>query len=157
MQKNYKAFLDVIAHSEGTYGIGDNGYNVDVGGQLFDGYADHPRVVVSIPVLHLKSTAAGRYQILEHTFDAYKKLLNLPDFSPASQDAIALQMMKECKALDALDAGDLDNAVALCAHLWASLPGAGYGQHEQKMPAIRGWYMQAGGTIGTIQHPAILA
>lgn len=151
MTQNRTAFLTTIAHSEGTLIPGsDNGYNVLVGDTFFDGYEDHPRISVHIPIIHNFSTAAGRYQILARNFDAYKKLLDLPDFSPASQDAIALQMIKECRALGAVDAGDIDTAVKLCAHIWASLPGAGYGQHEQKMPALRGWFMQAGGQLKSV-------
>ncbi len=63
MTPNQKAFLDMISISEGTYGKGDNGYNVIVGGALWEhGYADHPRVLVDFPKLGIKSTAAGRYQ-----------------------------------------------------------------------------------------------
>ena len=39
VNKNRKAFLDMIAHSEGTAGHGDDGYNVMVGGKLFDDYS----------------------------------------------------------------------------------------------------------------------
>jgi muramidase (phage lysozyme) len=143
---NRKAFLDMIAHSEGTFGHGDDGYNVDVGGKLFEGYADHPRILVQLsPVL--KSTAAGRYQLLAKYFDYYKKLLNLPDFCPKCQDEIALQQIKECRALPDIDAGRFDAAVDKCHHIWASLPGAGYGQHENKLDDLRKIYIHAGGEI----------
>ncbi|MCR4307644.1 MAG: glycoside hydrolase family 104 protein, partial [Candidatus Berkelbacteria bacterium] len=101
MTQNEKAFLDMIAISEGTSTIkaSENGYNVIVGGKLFQGYTDHPRKLVKLNE-KLSSTAAGRYQLLSRYYDAYKKSLRLPDFSPASQDAIALQQIKECRALD---------------------------------------------------------
>lgn len=147
MTPNQKAFLDMIAHSEGTVKYGDqDGYNVVVGGSLFDGYADHPRKLVQLNAT-LKSTAAGRYQLLARYFDAYKAQLHLPDFSPASQDAIALQQIRECHALDDIEAGRFDDAVAKCSHIWASLPGAGYGQHENKIDALRLAYKNAGGTL----------
>jgi len=146
MNSNRKAFLDMIATSEGTIGHGDNGYNVDVGGKLFQGYADHPRILVKLsPVL--KSTAAGRYQLLSKYFDYYKKLLKLPDFSPDSQDAIAIQQIRECKALADVDEGRFDMAVQKCAHIWASLPGAGYNQHENKLEDLRAAYIEAGGVV----------
>jgi muramidase (phage lysozyme) len=149
MNQNRKAFLDMIAHSEGTSTIlqSDNGYNVIVGGSLFQGYKDHPRKLVVLNKAGLKSTAAGRYQLLARYFDAYKKQLNLPDFSPESQDAIALQQIKECRALDDIDAGRFDIAVKKCARIWASLPGAGYGQHENKIDDLRMAYEKAGGTL----------
>lgn len=144
---NRKAFLDMIAFSEGTIKYGDqNGYNVIVGGILFDSYKDHPRRLMTINS-KLKSTAAGRYQLLSRYFDAYKKLLNLPDFSPDSQDKIALQQIKECKALEDIDAGNFEAAVKKCAHIWASLPGAGYGQHENKIADLKNAYQEAGGIV----------
>jgi muramidase (phage lysozyme) len=147
MTPNEKAFLDTIAFSEGTYGKGDDGYNVLVGGSFFDGYDDHPRISVYLPSLNIHSTAAGRYQLLEKYFDAYKSLLRVPDFSPPSQDAIAWQQIKECGAIDDIEAGDFGNAVVKCAHIWASLPGAGYGQHENKLQALSDFFAGVGGTL----------
>lgn len=136
----------MIAISEGTQELGDHGYNVLVGGQLFDSYTDHPRVLVDLGN-GLKSTAAGRYQILERMFDAYKVQLHLPDFSPASQDAIAQQLIHECHATADIEIGNLDAAVASCASRWASLPGAGYGQREQKIAYLEEAFTQAGGAL----------
>lgn len=147
MSPNEKAFLDMIATSEGTIGLGDDGYNVIVGGGLFHDYSDHPRVKVAISKLGISSTAAGRYQLLMRYFDAYKERLGLADFSPASQDAIALQQIKECKALDDIDTGRFAEAVSKCAHIWASLPGAGYGQHENRLSRLQQAYVEAGGTL----------
>jgi muramidase (phage lysozyme) len=147
MNTNRKAFLDMLAVSEGTAKLGDNGYNVINGGQLFTGYADHPRVMVNLPKLKIRSSAAGRYQLLAKYFDAYKKQLQLPDFSPASQDAIAVQQICECRALAAVDAGQFAEAVAKCRHIWASLPGAGYGQHENTLANLQAAYSHAGGTL----------
>lgn len=149
MTQNEKAFLDTLAFSEGTKGIGDDGYNVLYGGGLFTGYADHPRKRLSFKIKGrwVTSTAAGRYQILARYFDAYKKTLNLPDFSPASQDAIALQMIREQKAIPYINAGRFDEAVAKCANIWASLPGAGYNQYEHSIDVLRAAYIKAGGTV----------
>lgn len=147
MNPNRKAFLDMIAVSEGTAHIGNNGYNVIVGGALFESYADHPRKLVVLNKAGLKSTAAGRYQILSRYFDIYKKVLKLSDFSPASQDAIALQLIKECRALSDVDAGRFNDAVRKCRSRWASLPGAGYGQHENTLEDLRVAYRDAGGTF----------
>ena len=85
--------------------------------------------------------------MLARYFDAYKKQLNLNDFSPASQDAIALQQIKECKALADIDAGRIAQAIKKCRRIWASLPGAGYGQHENKIEYLLAAYQKAGGTI----------
>jgi len=146
MSPNLKAFLDMIALSEGTKGYGDDGYNVLVGRTLFQGYADHPRVLVNLRP-GLASTAAGRYQLLARYFDVYKKQLNLSDFGHDAQDAIAIQQIKECKALPDIEAGYIDVAIAKCAHIWASLPGAGYGQHENNSGLLISAYRHFGGSV----------
>lgn len=147
MNPNVKAFLDMISHSEGTDKYGDqNGYNVIVGGTLFDDYSDHPRQLIQLRP-GLASTAAGRYQLLARYFDAYKKSLHLPDFSPESQDLIAIQQIIESRALAMIEGGLFDEAVKRSAHIWASLPGAGYGQTENSMASLRTAYVNAGGMV----------
>lgn len=137
---NLQAFLDTLAYSEGTDNgkqpTKDRGYDVLVGGGLFTGYKDHPRKLIDLPRLGIKSTAAGRYQILARFYDAYKTQLKLPDFSPASQDKIAIQLIKECKAIGDIEAGRIADALTKCRSRWASLPGAGYGQNEHKMELL---------------------
>lgn len=147
--RNIAAFLDMLAWSEGTAGIGDDGYNVLVGSRkaqpiTFGNYADHPRIMVQIRE-GLVSSAAGRYQLLGRYFDPYKKLLKLQDFSPAAQDAIAIQQIREQGALPAIEHGDLADAIRRCRNIWASLPGAGYGQHEHKLTDLRAAFTKAGG------------
>ena len=63
-----------------------------VGGELFTDYSDHRKPVALNP--KLKSTGAGRYQLLSRWWDAHCKKY-LKDFSPKSQDAVALQQIKE--------------------------------------------------------------
>lgn len=148
---NLVAFLDTIAYSEGTDKPGqptkDRGYDVLVGGGLFTGYADHPRKLIDLPHLGIKSTAAGRYQILARFYDEYKAQLGLPDFSPASQDKIAVQLIRECKALDDIDTGHIVDALIKCRSRWASLPGAGYGQYEHSVDTLITVFKQREGII----------
>ena len=40
----------------------------------------------------------------------------------------ALQQIKERGALPMIDRGDIRQAIDRCSNIWASLPGAGYGQ-----------------------------
>jgi len=149
MTKNMHAFLDMIAYSEGTSTIkdSDNGYNVLVGGTLFKGYADHPRKVVTLNKNGLKSTAAGRYQILARYYDAYKQLLGLTDFGPYSQDKIAMQLIRECDATVDVNSGNIGSALHKCRSRWASLPNAGYGQHENTKGMLIAYYKAQGGDI----------
>ncbi|MBS0852755.1 glycoside hydrolase family 104 protein [Enterobacter sp. JGM127] len=146
-----KAFLDMLAWSEGTDKPGqptnNRGYDVIVGGSLFTSYADHPRKLIDLQRLKIKSTAAGRYQLLARYWDAYRKQLGLKDFSPASQDAVALQQIKERRALQLIDEGNIRQAIDRCSNIWASLPGAGYGQHEHKVENLLKKFKEAGGFI----------
>lgn len=152
MDKNtqLRAFLDLIAYSEGTDNgrqpTNNHGYDVIVGGKLFYDYSKHPGVYVKLNP-RLTSSAAGRYQILEKFAKHYMKQLKLPDFGPDSQDKIAIQLIKECKALDDIYAGRIHSAVYKCRSRWASLPGAGYGQHEQKIEKLIAVFKEAGGVV----------
>lgn len=152
MNKNrqLQAFLDLIAYSEGTDNgrqpTNNHGYDVIVGGKLFYDYSKHPGVYVKLTP-RLTSSAAGRYQILEKFAKHYMKQLRLPDFGPDSQDKIAIQLIKECKALDDIYAGRIHSAVYKCRSRWASLPGAGYGQHEQKIEKLIAVFKEAGGVV----------
>ena len=151
---NLRAFLDMIAWSEigpGLLAVSDDGFDVIVGSTpampiLFGSYADHPRLAVQIRP-GLISTAAGRYQILKRIFDHYRQSLNLPDFSPASQDKIAVQLIKECRAMQDIESGRIELAIIKCRSRWASFPGAGYKQKEQKMAALIAAYRNAGGEL----------
>lgn len=157
LNENLRAFLDMIAFSElGPTLLAEsaNGYNVIVGSMpghvdRFKDYTDHPRklVVMMINGRQVKSTAAGRYQILARYFDTYKRQLGLTDFGPTAQDQIAIQMIRECDALDDIKAGRFDVAARKCASRWASLPGAGYAQHENSLGDLRAAYVAAGGAL----------
>jgi len=160
--RNLCAFLDMIAYAEigaRMLNDSDDGYNVLVGSlpgkmQLFDSYSDHPRKVIQVSA-NLRSSAAGRYQILSRFWDHYKRQLDLPDFGPVSQDRYAIQQIREQRALDDVHAGRFDRAVGKVANIWASMPGAGYGQHERKLDELRQAYIDAGGRFeGDTEEPA---
>ena len=77
-----KAFLDTLAWSEEL--ITDVRkpeimVMMSLYGELFTDYPDHPRKLVTLN-LKLKSTGAGRYQLLSRWWDAYCKQLGLKDF-----------------------------------------------------------------------------
>lgn len=136
---NLAAFLDMLAWAEGTSThpkTQNDGYDVLVNpGGIFTDYSDHPRKLIQVRP-GLKSTAAGRYQILARTYDYYRQILDLPDFSPDSQDRIAIQMIRGAKALSHISNGGDDGiaiAIGLICKLWASLPGAGYSQGERDL------------------------
>ena len=105
----------------------------------------------------LKSTGAGRYQLLSRWWDAYRKQLGLKDFSPKSQDAVALQQIKERGALPVIDRGDIRQAIDRCSNIWASLPGAGYGQFEHKADSLIAKFKEAGGTVRRLMYEQVTA
>ena len=49
----------------------NHGYDVIVGGELFTDYSDQPRKLVTLNP-KLKSTGAGRYQLLSCWWDAHR-------------------------------------------------------------------------------------
>lgn len=144
-QKNVNAFLWTIRTSEGTADGG--GYSRLVGGGSFASYDDHPRVLVDLPRLGIKSSAAGAYQILRRTWDGVAGKLGLPDFSPASQDAAAIELIRQRGAWADVKAGRFFAAIEKCRKEWASLPGAGYGQRENSLAFLQSTYQKAGGQI----------
>lgn len=144
-QRNERAFLDMVAYAEGTAGRGDDGYNILFGYGRFDSYADHPRIYV--PYGDTTTSAAGRYQILARTWDGVRGRLGLPDFSPASQDAAAIELIRERGALNDVRAGRVTTAIEKVRKVWASLPGAGYGQPERRLSSLLDAYASAGGSM----------
>ena len=147
MNKNLKAFLKVIAKAEGTIQIPDseNGYKAVIGGMIFDNYARHPNHKIWIARLGKFSTAAGRYNILFRFWKTYQKQLNLPDFGPESQDAIAIQLIKECNAFEDIEKGDFHAAIAKCALCWPSLTVSGHGQNHYETDYLHQCFIEAGG------------
>ena len=122
MTPNERAFLDMIAVSEigpALLAKSDNGYNVLVG-------------------------ATPKKPLL---FSDYSKLLGRPDFTPETQDLIALQQIREFRALELVQRGHFPEALNRVRKLWASFPGAGYGQHENSYDKLLAAYIKAGGEL----------
>ncbi|WP_341782686.1 glycoside hydrolase family 104 protein [Pseudomonas putida] len=145
-------FLDLIAFSEGTSTVkaSDDGYNVLYGGSLFTGYADHPRKKLTFRIngKPVTSTAAGRYQLLERYWDAYRVSLRLSGgFTPENQDRIALQQIRERRALEDIKAGRIDQAIEKCSSIWASLPGNNYGQNPHRLDKLMVQWQKLGGVL----------
>ena len=44
-----------------------------------------------------------------------------------------------------IDRGDIRQAIDRCSNIWASLPGAGYGQFEHKADSLIAKFKEAGG------------
>ena len=112
----------------------NHGYDVIVGGELFTDYSDHPRkLVIAKP-----KTQINRRRTLPASFPLVGCLpqeASLKDFSPKSQDAVALQQIKERGALPMIDRGDIRQAIDRWQQYLASLPGAGYGRSSIRLTA----------------------
>ena len=159
INENQKAFLTMLAISEGTENhplTKNHGFDVIVTGidrkpEIFTDFSDHPfnkgRKSKVINSKGLTSNASGRYQFMLRDWHHYRDLLKLPDFEPDSQDKWALQLIRERRALDDITAGRFTLAVTKVKNLWASLPGADYGQHENKIDSLVAAYVKAGGTL----------
>lgn len=156
---NRRAFLDMLAVSEGTStspATRCNGYDVIVTGidkkpEIFTDFSDHPfnkgRKSKIINSRGLTSNASGRYQFMLKDWAHYRNQLGLKDFGPESQDAWALQLIRERGALPLIDLGQFTLAVARVRNLWASLPGAGYNQPEHPIAKLQAAYIKAGGAL----------
>ena len=149
-----KAFLDMLAWSEGIDNgrqkTRNHGYDVIVGGERHFILITpiHPRKLVTLNP-KLKSPC----RTLPASFPLVGCLpqeAGLKDFSPKSQDAVALQQIKERGALPMIDRGDIRQAIDRCSNIWASLPGAGYGQFEHKADSLIAKFKEAGGTVREI-------
>jgi len=150
---NRTAFLAAIGQSEvGAALIAetDRGYNVLVGSTpghplTFSDYSKHPDILDTA----LDSTAAGLYQINHPTYLMLSAQTGLADFGPATQDAMALQLIDNRGALALVDAGQIDRAMALLMPVWRSLPGAtgGVAQNNNSRAQWLAWYQAAGGTL----------
>ena len=114
----------MLAWSEGTDNgrqkTRNHGYDV-IADELFTGLRSPSQTCHAKPQ-NSKSTA-GFWLQRRYWWDAYRKQLGLKDFSPKSQDAVALQQIKERGALPLIDRGDIRQAIDRCSNIWASLPG----------------------------------
>jgi muramidase (phage lysozyme) len=154
---NQRAFLSMIAHSEGTDRALDP-YRVCYGYRhTIVSLRDHPAVTgewrgeslanLGPQYAHEISTAAGRYQINRPTWMQCKAALDLKDFTGPSQDDAALFLIKQCGYLDAVNAGDIQAAIQGCSPIWASLPGSAAGQPTRSLASLVDAYTELGGEL----------
>lgn len=123
-EANVKKFLDFLGRAEGA------DYNTIVGGSKFSDFRAHPRVV-GLRTAEGPSTAAGKYQIVGTTYDAVAPKLGIRDFSPDSQDKIAVELIRQKGALEDVRNGNFDAAIGKLGGTWASLPSSPYSQPKR--------------------------
>jgi muramidase (phage lysozyme) len=121
---NLTKFLSFLSQAEGA------DYNTIVGGSRFNSFDAHPGVV-GLRTKEGPSTAAGRYQITKTTYDDVAPRLGIKDFSPQSQDAIAIELIRRGKAYDDVVSGNFESAINKLGSTWASLPSSPYSQPKK--------------------------
>lgn len=138
---NVQRMLDVISRSEGTSKYPNGGYNTVFGGEQVEDLSKHPKVYKNYTDLSgntIKTSAAGRYQIVGVTNDGLNKSLKLPDFSPESQDIMAIELIRRRGALDDVLRGDYKAAINKLGSEWASLPSSKYAQPKRSWNEVLG-------------------
>jgi muramidase (phage lysozyme) len=147
---NVAAFLKAIAAAEG------GGYDFKYGAVKgkkndpwrFTDTATHPG-----PGAGGKTTAAGMYQITVDTWKQHGGKMGLTDFTPNTQDLIAVEMLRTSGVIDKIKAGDVAGAMPKAALKWAALPeGPGLANHYPPQPYMEypeflATYKAAGGTV----------
>ena len=144
------AFLYMIRASEHIFPRdveNDAAYNIFYGGARFNDLSDHPVNTgemrpVKLPDAMCRAagfgpgcvtTAAGAYQIIKPTWNRVRDKLGLVDFSPASQDRAAVELLEESGAMELLGLDDLEGAIRVASKVWASLPGSTAQQNPKKL------------------------
>lgn len=161
MNANVAAALTMLATSEGTQRAADPyrvcyAYHHTIQDLTYHPAEDRPdgsppewigeRITVGKYAGQL-SSAAGRYQINRPTWLRLKALLQLPDFTPPSQDDACIQLIKECGALSLINQGAVADAITLLHGTWASLPGSTAGQPTSSFASLIQTYTEAGGAF----------
>lgn len=138
------AILDLIAYTEGTdreIGKTKKGYNILFGFDLFEPGEDHPRIPIEFGDTF--TTASGRYQFLDVTWDYVQKRLRntdfepFPSFEPTYQDQAALFLIDgKRNAIEAVYDRSLTGFLERCSWEWASLPDPETNKSRYKQPSI---------------------
>jgi len=115
-----RAFLDMISYSEG-----DTNYASLFGNdhRTFTDRSTHPGNQGAL--FHgTPGGAAGRYQIMPYTYSSLNRLLGPYTMSDRDQDLMAVELIREGRALEPLLAGNLDEAISRLGQrrVWTSFP-----------------------------------
>ncbi|MFL9458206.1 lysozyme [Tolypothrix bouteillei VB521301_2] len=137
------AFLATIRWAE-TGTSEPESYRKLVFNGTFDDFSTHPQKKQCAPIngKRVCSTASGAYQMLNRSWQDLAPKLNLKDFSPASQDKMAIEYIRRNNALDDVEAGRFDTAVCKVGRVWASLICNNYRQPQKSLAELRSVYQK---------------
>lgn len=113
---NLQAFL--MAIRSGESGVTDAAYGMMVFGGSFSDFSTHPKVFKTNPRDGTKTSAAGAYQITYTTWVWLHVLAGVNDFSPASQDLMAIAYLRKIGALGDILDGNFSSAARKCKPVW---------------------------------------
>ncbi|MFA6461711.1 MAG: polysaccharide deacetylase family protein [Candidatus Woesearchaeota archaeon] len=144
-----RTLLDTIAWAEGA------NYNTIVGAETFTDFSTHPKKRVYIPRIKDYSTAAGRYQFMDFTYDDLKgkNLAFVNGFYPKDQDEAALYLINIRNRVsdnDVLNSISNNNFIPIwdkLAPTWASIPESStgtshYGQGGRSVSQLDGKFKE---------------
>ncbi|WP_395303296.1 glycoside hydrolase family 104 protein [Pectobacterium polonicum] len=141
---NARSYLDAISRAEGTSGYMNSGYHTMFGGGQISSLSDHPRQLKDFQQTDgtwNKTSAAGRYQFTQKSWDEAAAALGLKDFSPQSQDMAALWLIQRAGQLDNVLNGDFMTATNNLGGVWASLPSSPYAQPKRSQAEMESYYL----------------
>lgn len=135
------AFLATIRWAEtGTSGY--ESYRKLVFNGTFNDFSTHPRIrqCALINAKNVCSTAAGAYQMLDISWNDLQPNLGLKDFTPPSQDKMAIEYIRRNKAVDDVESDNFEMAACKVGKVWASFPCNDYYQHPRSLEELRNYY-----------------
>jgi muramidase (phage lysozyme) len=123
------AFLKLLRFCE--FGrLDDQDYFTLYGFSKFTDQSTHPDQVFVVGKhkdgSNITSSPAGAYQIVFSTYSDAERAGVVSDFTPASQDKIALWLITHRGALTDIDAGKIASAIGKLNRVWVSLPGGSH-------------------------------
>jgi hypothetical protein len=127
---NVRKMLDVIASAEGV----KHGYNTIFGNSRLANLSAHPNLRKKFTQTDGRenyTTAAGRYQFLNKTWNNLAKTYGLDDFSPKNQDLGAVALIAGRGALNDVLNGNFKGAIGKLGSEWASLPTSTFAQGKR--------------------------
>ena len=119
---NVRKYLSYLNANEGSPKA-----NQTVDYREFNDYSKHPNIAVPFNKKGDVSTAAGKYQFLNSTWNDVSKKHNLKDFSEENQDKGAVALLQDIGALDDVRKGNFSQANEKAKNIWASLRGSTIG------------------------------
>jgi muramidase (phage lysozyme) len=144
------AFLATIRWAETGTSAKESYTKLVFNGTFNNNFATHPRIKQCAPIngRNVCSTAAGAYQMLDISWNDLAPDLGLKDFSPSSQDRMAIEYIRRNKAIRDVEAGNFEVAACKVGKIWGSFPCNNYNQNAKRLDKLQGYYNQQLVSIG---------